>query len=67
MLSENKPKMRAVCRRCGSDDVHADAYSSWDVAQQEWVLGGEYDDEWCSNCEAEGHNVIEMKEVPSDE
>lgn len=44
-------KVKLVCRRCGSDDVSADATVRWNVDLQDWeisdVCGGEY----CGACD----------------
>jgi len=34
----NKKKVRIVCSCCGSEDIREDAYCSWDVELQDWVL-----------------------------
>lgn len=49
MTKHEKP----VCRHCKSDDVGMDASARWDVAKQEWVLSGTYDDAWCAQCDGE--------------
>lgn len=32
-------KMIKVCATCGSDDVYADAFASWDIENQRWEVG----------------------------
>ena len=36
-------RMRIVCSWCGSAHVSRDAWASWDVAAQDWVLGAVFD------------------------
>ena len=45
------PKVRLVCSRCKSDEVVKDAFASWDVEQQTWVLYSYYDATYCNACE----------------
>ena len=45
------PKVRLVCSRCKSDEVVKDAFASWDVEQQTWVLRSYYDATYCNTCE----------------
>lgn len=56
-------KIKMVCKHCGSDNVHLDAYADWDEDTQQWVLGSTYDHEFCSDCERDGHNVIDRQEI----
>lgn len=47
-------KYRMICKDCGSDDVVADAYASWNVDTQSWEVSGVYDkDNYCNNCDEE--------------
>ena len=45
------PKVRLVCSRCKSDEVVKDAFASWDVEQQTWILHSCYDATYCNACE----------------
>lgn len=56
-------KVRMVCASCGSTDVGRDGPCEWDVDQQQWVLIGEYDGNWCNECG--GEDCVE--EQPIDE
>jgi len=53
-----------VCDECGSDDVLTDATAVWNVAQQKWVLGDDFDCErdyrpdFCLECRNET-NLVE--------
>ena len=53
-----EPKIKMVCRDCGSDDVRQDAYAAWDDTEQDWVLAGTYDDAFCCACEGEARLEI---------
>lgn len=44
-------KIRMVCATCGSDDVLADAWASWDINSQQWELSQTFDEKYCNNCE----------------
>jgi hypothetical protein len=48
-----EPKVRMVCKYCGSTDVARDAWAEWDEDAQEWVLGPVYDYSKCLSCEEE--------------
>lgn len=50
---------RRVCRHCGSEDVVRDAWASWDVEAQEWVLDQFFDNAYCRSCEEGGDDLIE--------
>ena len=52
--------IRIVCRDCGSEDVARDAWASWDVERQEWVLGAVLDDGHCHRCEAPAKLVEQL-------
>lgn len=56
----SKPmKLIMLCRYCESADVVRDAWASWDVEKQEWVLETYFDDAYCNNCEGETKIVEE--------
>lgn len=60
------PKLRMVCRKCGSEDVLCDAYASWNVETQEWELSQTFDKgAYCNNCDGETRiNEEEIKDEP---
>jgi ribosomal protein L37AE/L43A len=37
-LPDGSPRMQIVCRYCGSHAVLRDAWGSWDLEKQQWVL-----------------------------
>lgn len=41
------------CTTCGSSDIVADAWVSWDEDKQEWVVYNVFDDYYCNSCESE--------------
>ena len=58
-------KVKMVCSTCGSDDVRADAYASWNVDTQEWELSSTFDKgSYCLTCSGEcriDEKIIEEK------
>jgi hypothetical protein len=46
-------KVQKVCKTCGSDNVVIDAWASWDVDSQEWVLENVFDQDFCNDCDGE--------------
>jgi hypothetical protein len=42
-----------ICGTCGGRNVARDAWASWDVARQDWVLGAVFDYGHCHDCEGE--------------
>ncbi len=41
-----------VCNSCGSVDVKADAFATWDSERQEWQVSDTFDKgAWCEDCE----------------
>ena len=47
-------KLRMVCGRCGSEDVLADAFASWNFQLQEWQLDNTFDKgSVCNACDGE--------------
>lgn len=42
-----------ICRKCGSDDIRVDAYSSWDMKNQKWVHTSEHGNHVCEGCGGE--------------
>ena len=56
------PKLLAVCGRCGSDHVKADAYAEWNADAQEWELSQTFDKgAFCNKCD--GETSIYWKEI----
>ena len=58
--SGEKP-IKIVCSHCESDDVRRDAFASWDLESQTWVLAEVYDDGHCNKCE--GSARLEEEEL----
>ena len=57
--------MSFACPKCGSvDGVVRDAYASWDVDAQAWVLESVYDSFSCQEC---GENDITPREFETTE
>ena len=52
LIDSNAP-IRIACSSCGSTNVSRDAWASWDVKEQRWVLGTVFDDGFCQVCERE--------------
>ncbi len=46
-------KRLMTCAHCGGDSVVRDAWASWDIENQEWVLESVYDHAYCNDCEGE--------------
>lgn len=42
-----------TCSHCGSPNVRADAYASWDLTTHEWVLENTYETYFCADCETD--------------
>lgn len=57
------PKIKIVCAQCGGENVLRDAYASWDVEAQEWVLSSIYDAFTCDDC----GGMCDCDEVPADD
>ena len=47
-------KVAPVCDVCGSYDVHVDAWSEWDVDNQQWALKRALDAAYCASCDEAG-------------
>ena len=56
-------KHRKICGNCKSEEVRVDAWASWDVDAQEWVLHGVFDASYCDECE----EACDVDEVPIEE
>lgn len=47
-------RFKMICAKCGSDDVRADAYASWNVEAQAWELSSTHDKgSVCNACDGE--------------
>ncbi len=46
-------KRQMTCAHCGGDNVERDAWASWDIDKQEWVLENVFDYAYCQDCESE--------------
>lgn len=51
-----------ICATCGSENVRADAYASWDADTGEWVLHSIYDEKFCEVCET-STSLLEVDEA----
>jgi hypothetical protein len=47
------PRVIFVCGKCGSEDVFADAWASWNPEEQKWQLEQTFDAGYCNNCQGE--------------
>jgi len=54
--------LRIKCKTCGSEDVVRDAWASWDVDLQKWILADIFDHAFCNACE--GVTKLIDKETP---
>lgn len=62
-FSRNYPPVGAyelTCSKCGGGNVVKDAFASWDVTAQEFVLYATYDDAYCHDCE----ESVSLNETP---
>lgn len=57
-------KYDMVCDVCGSANVVADAYASWNYHTQQWEVSGVYDKGgYCNDCDRESRlDAIEIKD-----
>ena len=47
-------KVKQVCRSCGSDNVLADAYASWNFEIQKWEIENTFaKGGYCNTCDGE--------------
>jgi hypothetical protein len=49
----DKGPIHMICKECGSDNVVRDAWASWDLSSQQWVLEDLFDYGYCNFCEGE--------------
>jgi len=57
-----------ICETCGGDEVLRDAYASWCVETQRWVLDNVFDYAYCRTCDEETNiEEIAWKEPTDDE
>lgn len=55
-------RIRMFCEHCGSENVRSDAWVTWDVAAQEWVIEQVMPGaDWCDDCD--GDTSIEEEEI----
>ena len=47
------PRVKYVCEECGGDDVTATFYCTWSIDKQDWVVGDDYGNDYCNDCEEE--------------
>lgn len=50
-MTEGEVPIDILCGMCGGKNVSRDAWASWDVAAQDWVLGAVFDEPYCHDCE----------------
>lgn len=60
-----REKVVKVCPKCGGDNVWKDAVAHWCADTQQWVLAGVQDHEGCNDCDHEGDEICESKEMAS--
>lgn len=53
-----------ICKKCSSENVKKDAWCSWDIDKQEWVIESIFDQEYCDSCE--GETIIIDKEIKNE-
>jgi hypothetical protein len=46
-------KRQITCAHCGGENVVRDAWASWDIDKQEWVLKNVFDYAYCQDCASE--------------
>jgi hypothetical protein len=57
-LEDIMTKKSMHCGQCGGEDIMRDAWATWDVTSQTWVLGEVFDYAFCADCEADA-TVVE--------
>lgn len=64
-------KVKKVCANCGSDNVVTDAWVSWDIDSQQWVIDDIFDNDYCKSCEGEttiqDEEIEDENNIPNDE
>lgn len=60
-------RLTMVCRYCGSPYIVKDAWASWSVTKQLWVLENVYDAAYCNSCDGELKHVeaIDLDALPA--
>ena len=59
-------KIRKVCAECGSEEVQADAYVTWNVERQDWEISCIFDKgSTCDNCDGECR-IIDIPDTEDD-
>jgi hypothetical protein len=65
--NSNTPRHAIVEARgrasCAASKVSRDAWPSWDIGKQEWVLGSVFDYGHCDRCDGES-GLIEVEIAP---
>lgn len=66
----NEKKIKYICKKCGSEEVRADAYAAWDADTQDWsvvYVGLEsIQGHACETCDSNGDGNVELISVPID-
>ncbi len=58
---KTEPKLQPECTVCGGHDIKHDAYASWDIEEQDWVLITTFDSSDCEDCGGEcSYNMVEV-------
>lgn len=61
------PAVGVVCSNCRSANVARDAWATWDMSTQQWVLGAVFDYGHCHDCDGEARlEVVQQAIDPSD-
>ena len=55
-------KHKKICAHCKGEEVRVDAWASWDVDAQEWVLHAVFDASYCDECE----QACDVEEISMD-
>ena len=50
-----EPRLRMICKNCGSTQVMRDAWAEWSEGEQDWVLGAVFDYAHCHKCDGKAH------------
>lgn len=63
-MENDSKRIAIICSTCGSDAASRDAWSNWDIDNQEWVLGSVFDAGFCHRCDCESR-LIEVELAPT--
>lgn len=58
----SKSTSHMICATCGSENVRADAFASWDSTIGDWVLHSVYDEKYCEACDS-NTQLLEVDEA----